>query len=164
MSTYLVHDEGTRKLFAQIVWVALGQEPNLAQLQESVHVQLTGQTFDGQPTPEEKLKDFWLRTDAFIACLRHQHRLSEMRRRGGIGWYLFGSLVQFIAQSELIFFYLSIASAAALNILLLLQPGVETDADDLNPLAPAAAVSVADDFGSGDDVLPWTPPSAGNSG
>ena len=56
VSTYLVHEEGTRKRFERVVWVALGQEPNLAQLQESVHVQLTGQAFDGQPTAEEKLE------------------------------------------------------------------------------------------------------------
>ena len=56
VSTYLVHEEGTRKQFERVVWVALGQEPNLAQLQESVHVQLTGQAFDGQPTAEEKLE------------------------------------------------------------------------------------------------------------
>ena len=33
VSTYLVHEEGTRKRFERVVWVALGQEPNLAQLQ-----------------------------------------------------------------------------------------------------------------------------------
>ena len=30
--------------------------------------------------PEEKLKDFWLRTDELIAVLRHQHRLRKLHR------------------------------------------------------------------------------------
>ena len=55
ISTWLVREESTRKQFKQIVWIVLGQEPNLEKLQELVHLELTGQKFEGEPTPEEKL-------------------------------------------------------------------------------------------------------------
>ena len=54
ISTYVVRQEGTRKRFAQVVWVALGQDPNIDNLHESMHVQLIGRAFDGQLTLEEK--------------------------------------------------------------------------------------------------------------
>ena len=54
ISTWLVREDSTRKQFAQIVWVALGQEPNLEKLQELVHLELTGNKFDGELTPAER--------------------------------------------------------------------------------------------------------------
>lgn len=46
--------ERTRKQFTQIVWIALGQQPNLEKLQELVYLQLTDQKFDAETTPTEK--------------------------------------------------------------------------------------------------------------
>jgi hypothetical protein len=56
ISTWLVRQQGTRNQFEQVCWLPLGQEPNLPALQELLHVQLTGGTFDGDPTPESKLE------------------------------------------------------------------------------------------------------------
>ena len=39
----LVHDEAIRSLYEKIVWVSVGQEPDIRELQESIHVQLTKQ-------------------------------------------------------------------------------------------------------------------------
>eukprot|EP01043_Picozoa_sp_COSAG02_P075351 COSAG02_NODE_15501_length_1165_cov_1.338649_1_plen_141_part_10 len=54
ISTWLVLKESTRKQFTQIVWVALGQEPNLENLQELVYLELTSSKFEGEPTPAER--------------------------------------------------------------------------------------------------------------
>eukprot|EP01045_Picozoa_sp_COSAG04_P015045 COSAG04_NODE_1165_length_7994_cov_50.104370_3_plen_574_part_00 len=55
ISTWLVREEGTRKKYDQILWIPLGQQPNLEKLQELMHLELTDSKFDGDPTPEEKL-------------------------------------------------------------------------------------------------------------
>ena len=54
-STWLIRQESTRKAFEQIVWVPLGQEPNMVKLQELVHLELTGNKFDGDPDAAERL-------------------------------------------------------------------------------------------------------------
>ena len=38
----LVRDEEIRAYFEIIVWASVGQEPNIRELQESIHFQLTG--------------------------------------------------------------------------------------------------------------------------
>ena len=38
----LVHDEEIRSVFEKIVWVSVGQEPDIRELQSSLHFQLTG--------------------------------------------------------------------------------------------------------------------------
>ena len=42
-------------MFEQVVWITLGQYPNIENLQERLHLDLTDNTFEGEPTPEEKL-------------------------------------------------------------------------------------------------------------
>lgn len=54
ISTWLVREEGTRKQFDQVVWVALGQHPNIEKLQSLVMLQCTDADFEGDPTPEMK--------------------------------------------------------------------------------------------------------------
>ena len=54
ISTWIVREESVRKQFSVIAWVALGQEPNIEKLQSLVMMQLTGNDFDGDPTPEMK--------------------------------------------------------------------------------------------------------------
>ena len=54
ISTWLVREEGTRKQYEQIVWVALGQHPNIEKLQSLVMLQCTDADFEGDPTPEMK--------------------------------------------------------------------------------------------------------------
>ena len=39
----LVHDEVVRASFEKIVWVSVGQEPDIRELQESIHGQMTGE-------------------------------------------------------------------------------------------------------------------------
>jgi hypothetical protein len=40
LAAAIVHDEEIRRAFEVVVWVSVGQEPNLSQLQESIHEQL----------------------------------------------------------------------------------------------------------------------------
>ena len=54
IATWVVRDDRTRKQFTQIVWIALGQQPNLEQLQELIYLQLTDQKFEDKTTPTEK--------------------------------------------------------------------------------------------------------------
>jgi hypothetical protein len=50
-----VREEATRKQYEQIVWVTLGQEPNIVKQQELLHLELVGKPFEGEPTAEEKI-------------------------------------------------------------------------------------------------------------
>ena len=54
VSAWLVGDDDTRKHFEQIVWVTLGQQPNLVAAQNLMHLQLTGSEFDVATTAESK--------------------------------------------------------------------------------------------------------------
>ena len=55
ISTWLVREDSTRKVFNQIVWIPFGQEPNLEKLQDLVHMELTGNKFEGDPDATERL-------------------------------------------------------------------------------------------------------------
>ena len=49
----LVHDEEIRASFEKIVWVSVGQEPDIRELQESIHGQMTGEVIPpSAATPE----------------------------------------------------------------------------------------------------------------
>jgi hypothetical protein len=60
ISTWLVRQEGSRRQFEQIVWLTLGQEPNLPGLQALLYVQLTGSDFEGDPTPGAQRKRIYI--------------------------------------------------------------------------------------------------------
>lgn len=79
-------------------------------------------------SPEEKLKDFWLRIDNFIAVLKHQHQLRTLRHQGGI-WIIVGSLVELITRAHRVFFYLSIVFAFLIQIVLLF-PRIDSNVPD----------------------------------
>ena len=79
-------------------------------------------------SPEEKLKDFWLRIDSFVAILKHQHRIRTLRHRGGPLWWLFGVLIELITRGHTVFYYGSLSIAVIINILLLF-PRVTPDED-----------------------------------
>ena len=49
-----MREEGTRKQYEQIVWITLGQQPNLEKLQSLLMMQCTDADFEGDPTPEMK--------------------------------------------------------------------------------------------------------------
>ena len=56
ISAWLVRDKEVRGLFGQVVWAALGQEPNIRALQDTVHLQLTGKAFDEGKERKEQLR------------------------------------------------------------------------------------------------------------
>eukprot|EP01052_Picozoa_sp_SAG31_P023688 SAG31_NODE_1969_length_6771_cov_17.211331_7_plen_1242_part_01 len=56
ISAWLVRDDGVREVFDQVLWAALGQEPNVRSLQEAVYFQLTGNPFDDAKGREEQMR------------------------------------------------------------------------------------------------------------
>eukprot|EP01051_Picozoa_sp_SAG22_P015319 SAG22_NODE_1982_length_3207_cov_2.771557_3_plen_430_part_00 len=56
ISAWLVRDDEVRGLFGQVLWAALGQEPNIRSLQDTMHLQLTGKPFDERKGRDEQLR------------------------------------------------------------------------------------------------------------
>ena len=91
---------------------------------------------------EEKLKDFWLRIDGFIAALKHQHQLRTLKHRGG-AWKVFGVLIDLITRGHIVWFWLSLFLAVLINIFLLF-PRVDVAVDGLSESSSGETVY---DFG-----------------
>lgn len=56
VSSWLVQEQSTRKHFQQIAWLSLGQDATLQNLQNLLFLQLTGEPFDGDSTPEGRIE------------------------------------------------------------------------------------------------------------
>jgi hypothetical protein len=52
----LVHDFEVRKRFGVIVWVSIGQEPDIIELQSSIHLQLTGNDLESGMSPGKRVQ------------------------------------------------------------------------------------------------------------
>ena len=109
--------------FVQLVWTADDVEEKKQEILQEVK----------RDNPEEKLKDFWLRTDELIAVLRHQFRLrklpSRLERSAGWPGFVLGSFIGTLARGHLVLFWTSTTAAFVLNFVMLLTIG-EDDVDD----------------------------------
>jgi len=99
--------------FVQLVW----GEDDVEEKKQEILQQVK------RDNPEEKLKDFWLRTDGLIAVLRHQFRLRKLphklRRRFGILGYVVGNFIQGLARGHLVLYWISMIAACVLNFVML---------------------------------------------
>ena len=74
--------------------------------------------------PEEKLKDFWYKTDDLVALLQHTHRIQMWRRLGGFRGFV-GFLAGWLAQSHIILNRVSIAASMVIAFWMVLPTNKE---------------------------------------
>ena len=55
MAAALVRDEEVRLAFDKICWVSVGQEPDAASLQQTLHIQLVGQPLSDAAKTDERI-------------------------------------------------------------------------------------------------------------
>ena len=113
MSSSTACDAHRRRCRAQLVWGEDDVEEKKQEILQAVK----------RDNPEEKLKDFWLRTDELIAVLRHQFRLRKLphklARSGGWCGFLLGTIIQGLARGHLVLYWTSTVSAFVLNFIML---------------------------------------------
>lgn len=113
--------------FVQLVWTSNDVE----EVKQEIVTQVK------RDNPEEKLKDFWLRTEELIAVLRYQFTLRKLPHKlyesAGCVGFAFGSFIEILARGHLVLFWTSTTCAFVLNFLMLATIG-DADADDIHSI------------------------------
>ena len=69
ISSWLARQSTVREAFQKIAWVSLGQTPNLDDVQESLHAQLTNKVWDSDASVDKKkmaLQSAFAKTDVLL--------------------------------------------------------------------------------------------------
>ena len=70
-----------RKHFGIIVWIALGQTPNLLACQRQLFAQLTGGDLPVESTPEQKLEEMATNMRSLMVMMRGMSKEIEILRK-----------------------------------------------------------------------------------